>query len=91
MGGLIGKNCPVALGETLRVNPEPHTGQLISNLSPLALNPRENSTSRPVASKSPAVDHGIDTDLQAVIDAWDTLPEAVKAGIVAMVGAARGK
>ncbi len=30
-------------------------------------------------------------DLQAVIDAWQDLPNAVKAGIVAMVQAASGK
>jgi hypothetical protein len=29
-----------------------------------------------------------DPDLVAVIDAWDRLPEAVRAGIVAMVKAA---
>ena len=28
-------------------------------------------------------------DLQAVVDTWDSLPEAVKAGIVAMVKAAK--
>ena len=33
----------------------------------------------------------IDPDLAAVIDAWDRLPEAVRAGIVAMVRAAAGK
>jgi hypothetical protein len=32
-----------------------------------------------------------DPDLAAVIAAWDRLPEAVRAGIVAMVRAARGK
>jgi hypothetical protein len=31
-----------------------------------------------------------DPDLAAVIDAWDRLPEAVRAGIVAMVRAASG-
>jgi hypothetical protein len=31
-----------------------------------------------------------DPDLAAVIDAWDRLPEAVRAGIVAMVRAAGG-
>jgi len=29
-----------------------------------------------------------DADLQAVIDAWHTLPEPIRAGIVAMVKAA---
>jgi hypothetical protein len=29
-----------------------------------------------------------DPDLKAVVDAWDRLPEAVRAGIVAMVKAA---
>jgi len=30
-------------------------------------------------------------DLAQVVDAWDTLPDAVKAGILAMVNAARPK
>jgi hypothetical protein len=30
----------------------------------------------------------IDPELAAVVDAWDRLPEAVRAGIVAMVRAA---
>ena len=33
----------------------------------------------------------LDADLRLVNDAWDSLPEAVRAGIVAMVNAARGK
>src|SRR5271157_2546959 len=32
-----------------------------------------------------------DSDLAAVIEAWDGLPEALKAGIVAMVKAASGR
>jgi len=32
---------------------------------------------------------GIDPDLAAVVDAWPDLPEALKAGILAMVKAAR--
>jgi hypothetical protein len=32
-----------------------------------------------------------DPDLATVVDAWDRLPEAVRAGIVAMVKAASGK
>jgi hypothetical protein len=31
---------------------------------------------------------GTDPDLAAVVDAWPNLPEAIKAGIVAMVKAA---
>jgi len=36
--------------------------------------------------RAPAEGRG-DADLASVIDAWSTLPEAVKAGIVAMVEA----
>jgi hypothetical protein len=38
-----------------------------------------------------ATTHGVvaDRDLAAVVDAWPKLPEAIKAGIVAMVRAAR--
>jgi hypothetical protein len=32
-----------------------------------------------------------DPDLATVVDAWDRLPEAVRAGIVAMVKAAGGR
>jgi len=32
---------------------------------------------------------GIPEDLATVVHAWDTLPEVIKAGIVAMVNAAR--
>jgi hypothetical protein len=31
----------------------------------------------------------VDVDLTAVVDAWPELPEAIKAGIVAMIRAAR--
>jgi hypothetical protein len=31
----------------------------------------------------------VDADLTAVVDAWPELPEAIKAGIVAMIRAAR--
>jgi hypothetical protein len=40
------------------------------------------------ASKSPAVAAEIAPDLQALIDAWPALPDAIKAGILAMVAAA---
>jgi hypothetical protein len=48
------------------------------------------------AAKFNAFRHGLrsiqilDPDLTAVIDAWDRLPAAVRAGIVAMVRAAGG-
>ena len=29
----------------------------------------------------------VDSDLQAIVDAWPALPEAVRAGILAMIGA----
>jgi hypothetical protein len=32
-----------------------------------------------------------DPELTAVVDAWDRLPDAIRAGIVAMVKAASGK
>ncbi len=41
------------------------------------------------ARKQPRLDAPKDTDLAAVVEAWPDLPEALKAGIVAMVKAAR--
>jgi len=55
------------------------------------VNPEENAYSRGSAAPGAAVDAEntpIDADLQAVIQRWPELPEAVKAGIVAMVQAA---
>ena len=48
-------------------------------------NTGENGISGDAGSISAAVDQEIDTDLQAVIDAWQDLPEAIKTGILAMV------
>ena len=48
----------------------------------------ENGVSGEHASKSPAVAAEISQDLQAIIDAWPSLPEAIRAGIVALVRAA---
>jgi hypothetical protein len=42
----------------------------------------------PVSHHIPTDSCQIDPDLAAVIEAWDRLPEAVRAGIVAMVKAA---
>jgi hypothetical protein len=52
--------------------------------------PETNGVSGQLASKSPAVTKAIDDDLQAVIAAWDALPDLIRRGIVAMVRAARG-
>ena len=54
--------------------------------------PRENATFQNSAAPGAAVGTekpAIDADLQAVIEHWPSLPDAVKAGIVAMVRAAR--
>jgi hypothetical protein len=44
-----------------------------------------------VAAPLPCDTRQTDPDLAAVVDAWDRLPEAGRAGIVAMVQAAAGK
>ncbi len=44
----------------------------------------------PEDSEAPSHELPTDPDLAALIDAWPTLPRAVKAGIVAMVKAAGG-
>jgi hypothetical protein len=36
-----------------------------------------------------APEASLDPDLAAVVDAWPTLPAAIKAGILAMIGAAK--
>jgi len=56
----------------------------------IASNPKENGVSVSDGSISPPLNGKIDTDLQAIIDAWPALPEAVKVDIVAIVKAATG-
>ena len=58
---------------------------------------RKDPKGQRLASSTPRRSHHIPTDncqndpeLTAVIEAWDRLPEAVRAGIVAMVKAAVG-
>jgi hypothetical protein len=51
-------------------------------------NPEENALSWDSAAPGAAVDAQnppIDSDLQAIIEQWPELPDAVKAGILAMV------
>ena len=62
-------------------------------MSPLvrAKKPEKNAHSENRAAAGAAVEPDnapIDADLQAIIERWADLPEAVKAGIVAMVRAA---
>jgi len=59
---------------------------LVSVLDPQSA--REKGVRGKPASKSPAVDAEISQDLQAITDAWPTVPGTIKAGIVAMVKAA---
>ena len=50
--------------------------------------PSTNATGRATPSSSPgsrADNRPLDDDLRRLIDAWPTLPDAVRAGIVAMV------
>ena len=51
-------------------------------------NPRENGVPVLPGSKSAAVAAEISQDLQALIDAWPALPDALRVGILAMVSAA---
>ena len=61
--------------------------------------PNESGSNRtPNASENPSVENAYalnsnanDPDLAAVVDAWPELPEAIRAGILAMVKAALGQ
>ena len=70
-------------GETGRGSSTADRGNPAAKLSAalLTLSPEDRMPSRPVH---------IDADLRTVIDRWGNLPEAVRAGIVAMVRAAGG-
>ena len=54
---------------------------------------RETPEFSHVSPQAPAVDTAVETkldaDLQRILDTWPTLPEAFRAGIVAMITAAR--
>ena len=69
-------------------NPQPLAGHLISSQAATPESPEENAHSRGSAAPGAAVgaeNTPIDADLQAIIQRWPELPEAVKAGILAMV------
>jgi hypothetical protein len=66
---------------------EPSTGFPASDFESATNRGKTRPVSIP-ASKSPAVAAEIPQDLQALIDAWPALPDAIKAGILAMVAAA---
>jgi hypothetical protein len=46
------------------------------------------NAANPVSPSTPPDNSKTDPDLSAVVDAWPTLPEALKDGILAMVRAA---
>ena len=57
-------------------------------------NPEKNAHSQASAAQGAAVDsqnEPIDTDLLVIIERWPDLPDALKAGIVAMIQTAKSK
>lgn len=46
------------------------------------------SLPRLISPTAPPLRKSLDTDLSAVVEAWPSVPESLKAGIVAMVRAA---
>jgi hypothetical protein len=54
---------------------------------------QENPVFSHVSPQAPAVETAVeaklDADLQRVLDAWPTLPEPLRAGILAMIGACK--
>ena len=61
-----------------------------AGIEPPQRNTGETSFSHQGGAESGAHNAPIDADLQAIIEQWPELPDAVKAGIVAMVKAADG-
>ncbi len=62
-------------------------------IEPTALSPHNSTNPAPGGAKSGALtlkESAIDPSLAALIDAWPTLPDAIRAGILAMVRAASG-
>jgi hypothetical protein len=62
-------------------------------IEPHALSPDNSTNPAPGGAKSGALtieNLAIDPSLAALIDAWPTLPDAIRAGILAMVRAAGG-
>src|SRR5271157_4857157 len=72
---------PAISRSTIWIPPPPHHDQ-DSDLRP---------PSRALSPPLPTDTCRTDPDLAAVVAAWPSLPEALKAGIVAMVGAATGR
>jgi hypothetical protein len=69
-------------------NPQPVARQLISNQSITPKNTEENADSGNSAAPGAATKPfptPFDADLRSIIDAWPDLPNALKAGIAAMV------
>ena len=71
---------------------EPSTGCPAPDFESIGncVNAEENAHSSESAAQGAALATDlllVDSDLQAIVDAWPALPEAVRAGILAMIGA----
>jgi hypothetical protein len=69
-------------------NPQPVARQLILNQTTTPQNTEENADSGNSAALDAATEPfhvSFDADLRSIIDAWPDLPNALKAGIAAMV------
>ncbi len=75
-----------SLTDSVRTYIIPPRGSELSQQSP-----GKSQFSSAGGAKSGAVGALIDTDLQAVVAAWPALPDAVKAGILAMIRAAKSE
>ena len=71
-------------------NPQPANRHLISNQTPEFENTEQNAHSQQGAAQGAAVgaeNASIDPGLQTIVERWPGLPDALKAGILAMVQA----
>ncbi len=71
-----------------RLRSESNRRWRICNPEPEPVSPGNGSDSGEVPTKVPTLDRA-DRDLAAVVEAWSSLPPAVRAGILAMVEASK--
>ncbi len=102
MGGTVARDADDACGSEPRINGErrgwdsnPRDGGAAQRFSRPSIKIRKGEQDKDLRREAPLVGHHLatdtcqtDPDLAAVIEAWPSIPEAVRAGIVAMVKAA---